>query len=181
MTLSDLHHLLCHLHRLACGRQILSKTRAREFHSKLTRKSKARISRAVISPRCSLLRQHVLPSSVVGRLHKTNSRNGFGWISMVRSTSPRMRCSVSLLIRVHTRLFTTAPKATEIVQRDTLGAVTYGRLGKFLRCNRDRIIKQGTGVEVATSNLLWARGLKTFNLQDVILFTEKFTLAKNIY
>lgn len=35
MTLSGLHHLLCHSHRLACGRQILSKTRAREFRSKL--------------------------------------------------------------------------------------------------------------------------------------------------
>lgn len=29
-------------------------------------------------------------------------------------------CSVSLLIRVHARLFTTPPKATEIVRRDTL-------------------------------------------------------------
>jgi len=142
MTLSGLHHLLCHSHRLACGRQILSKTRAREFCSKLL------VSRKHGFPeRWFPLGAHScgntcyrLPSweNCVRQIRATFWLNFDG-----APTSPRMRCSVSLLICVRTRLFTTAPKATEIVQRDTLGTVTYGRLGKFLRRNRDRIIKRG--------------------------------------
>lgn len=119
-----------------------------------TRKSKARISRAVISPRYSLLRQHVLPASVVGKLRKTNFARRL-WLNFDGGRDVTTdACSVSLLICVHTRLFTTAPKATEIVQRDTLEAVTYGRLGKFLRPNRDHIIKRHRSRACAIPNLL---------------------------
>lgn len=146
MTLSGLHHLLCHSRRLACGRQILSKTRARELRSKLL------VSRKHGFPeRWFPLGAHScgntcyrLPSweNCVRQIRATVLAE-FRWCADV-TTDALLGQSINTRAHARThRLFTTAPKATEIVQRDTLGAVTYGRLGKFLKRNRDRIINRG--------------------------------------